>query len=296
VREVFLFPGQGSEHPGMGGGAVERPGPVRRLVMRASEALGLDLARTIARGGPSLARTEVAQPALVAVSLGLALEAVGNGVRPFAAAGHSVGELAAFALAGCLEPEEAVDCTVERARLMGLAARRSPGTMAAVRVASEVELEQALALGRSVGWLEVAAHNGPGDWVLSGERAAVGAVASRFSIAPLPVSGPWHSQAMAEAAVVWRECLQRRSWHPPRILLVANATGRPVTAEDDPIELLSGQLTGTVLWAESLATLAAVATRWHVFGPGRVLRGLCRASLGTAAAIEVHGESPELRP
>lgn len=259
----------------MGGAALRRPGPVRALLERASAALGRDLAELIEKGDPLLTSTELAQPALVAVSLGLALECE---VKPGAVAGHSVGELAAFSLAGCLSPEAAIDCALERARLMGQAARRADGSMAAIR--SEAEVVKAQGLG-----LELAAHNGPDEWVVSGPHAALAAING----VRLPVSGPWHSRAMAEAARQWRVSLAKVAWARPRVALICNATGAQVTADDDLAQLLAGQLTRPVQWAHTLGTIAARgASRWHIFGPGRVLRGLCRANLGTVAAVHLH--------
>ncbi len=270
----------------MAGDALSRAGPVRTLIERASRALELDLESIIRRADPQLARTEVGQPALIAISLGLALE---TNATPAATAGHSVGELAAFCLAGCLSPEDAIDCVVERSRLMAEAARKFPGTMAAVRARNEEEVEQAIALGSQAGTVELAAHNAPEEWVLTGDRAALAAITSRFATVQLPVTGPWHSRAMADAATKWRLCLERLSWSPPRIPVVANATGRFIREGDDPIGLLVGQLTQPVRWAATLQTLAAAGiTTWKIFGPGRVLRGLCRANLGTTAHVELN--------
>jgi [acyl-carrier-protein] S-malonyltransferase len=288
VREAFLFPGQGSEAPQMGGNSLRRPGPVRRLLDRASAALGIDLADIIARGELLLTKPEVGQPALVAVSLGLALELDASGIHPSATAGHSVGEGAAFCIAGCFQPEEAIDCVIERARLMAAAARQRPGGMAALRVTTDEELQAALALGAKVGHVELAAHNSPQEWVLTGDRPALSLVASRFPTVPLPVAGPWHSHAMAEVASTWRQTLRTLTWSRPRLLLVANAAGRAVAEDDDLIELLVGQLTRPVQWAETMRTLAAEVTRWHVFGEGRVLRGLCRTNLGERAEVYLH--------
>jgi [acyl-carrier-protein] S-malonyltransferase len=289
VSDVFLFPGQGSEAPGMGGAATRRAGPVKTLLDRASAAVGADLAAIIARGDPSLARTELGQPALVAVALGLALE---DATKPSAVAGHSVGEVAAFCVAGCLSPEEAIDVVVVRARLMAEAAKQTQGGMAAIRVATEAEALAAIAGGP----LELAAHNAPEEWIVTGDKAALAALAVRFATVPLPVSGAWHSRAMSEAGVRWRERLREVRWSAPKTRLIANAHGREVAAEDDFVELLAGQLTQPVRWAETLRTLAG-ASRWHIFGPGRVLRGLCRANLGNAVAVQIHdGEAePELR-
>ncbi len=283
---AHLFPGQGSEGPDMAGDALSRPGPVRELVDRASRALELDLEALLARADPQLARTEVGQPALIAISLGLALE---TKETPAATAGHSVGELAAFSLAGCISPEDAIDCVVARSRFMAEAARKFPGTMAAVRARNAEEVEQALAIGSEAGQVELAAHNAPEEWVLTGDRAALAAITSRFATVQLPVTGPWHSRAMSDAATQWRLCLERLTWKPPRIPVVANSTGRFIREGDDLIQLLVGQLTQPVRWATSLQTLAAAGiTTWKIFGPGRVLRGLCRANLGNTVHVELN--------
>jgi [acyl-carrier-protein] S-malonyltransferase len=282
VKTAFLFPGQGAELLGMGGTLLEREGPVRKLLGRASRALGIDLAAAVAKGAPVLHRTDVGQAALTAVCIGLAQELISAGQRPDAVAGHSLGELAAFCIAGCLEPEEAVDCALARGRLMAEAARRSPGGMAAVRIREE-DLP-ALLDGSE---LQIAAHNAPEEWVLTGDRAALAAVARRFAAVPLAVAGPWHSRAMSGAQDEWRDALRQLRWRPPAIPLVANATGRFVVGED-PSELLAGQLTLPVRWAATLRTLAeAGVSSFCVVGPGRVLRGLCRANLGVAARVVI---------
>jgi [acyl-carrier-protein] S-malonyltransferase len=279
----------------MGGSALSRPGPVRLLIRRASEALDLDLEEVIRRGGPALRRTEAAQPALLAVSLGLALEFAAGRAPPVAVAGHSVGEVAAFAFAGALEPEAAVDCVVARARLMAAAARRRPGRMAAVHLESQAELEALLQHGSRGGLLSVAAHNAPGTWVLAGDRAALDVVASHAELIWLPVSGPWHTEAMREAAEEWRRVLARVEIRPPEFPLAANGTGTWVSETDDVRELLAGQLTGPVRWVEVMQTLAAAGSEWHVFGPGRVLQGLCRANLGTRSTVHLHGGAEQER-
>jgi [acyl-carrier-protein] S-malonyltransferase len=289
VIRAFLFPGQGSEAPGMGGEALRQPGPVRSLLERASRSLEMDLIALADRGGPALVKTEVSQGVLVSVGVGLAIELQMSGVAPDALAGHSVGELAAFCIAGCVAPEEAVDLALERGRLMAEAARRSPGGMAALQVTAEEDARAAIALGNGAGHVEIAAHNGPAEYVLTGDKAALAAVASRFPTVPLPVAGPWHSRAMSEAERAWRVKLRQVEWRRPAIPLVANATGRFVAEGDDPVELLAGQLTRPVLWAESLQTLHGMGvTTWHVFGPGRVIRGLCRSNLGRTVEVVMH--------
>ncbi len=289
MTDAILFPGQGSEAPGMGGAALTREGPVRRLLQRASAAVGLDLVEVIQRGAPALAQTEFGQPALLAVSIGLGLELQASGVKPEALAGHSVGELAALTLAGCLEPEEAIDCVIERSRLMAEAARATPGGMLALRVESEAEAMRALKLGAEAGLVELAARNSPSEWVLTGTKPALAAVAAKFQSVPLAVAGPWHSQLMAPAQEVWGRSLAKLSWRRPQIPVVSNTTGKWLEPGADLAELLAGQLTRPVQWSQTLQTMKeAGVTAWHCVGPGRVLRGLCRKNLGTEVAVFLH--------
>jgi acyl transferase domain-containing protein len=264
VSDVFLFPGQGSEN--------ELPPIARPLLARVSAAVGVDVAALIAKGRPELARVEIAQPALIAIELSLALE---SDVKPALVAGHSAGELAAFCIAGCMGPEEAVDLAISRARCQAEAAATVPGTMVALHAE------------RPPDGVEVAAHNTPDEWVLTGDRPALAALATRFATVPLAVGGPWHSRAMESAAERWRPHLQRVRWRRPHTTLIVNATGAEL--DGDPADALLGQLTRPVRWAETMQTLARLGgTRWHVFGPGRVMRGLCRANLGRDAEVQVH--------
>jgi acyl transferase domain-containing protein len=272
----------------MGAALLERSARARALLSRASRALDVDLEAAVRRGHPSLLRTEAVQPALLAIGLGLAEELERSGVSPSAVAGHSVGELAAFCVAGCLEAEDAMDATIQRGLLMAEAARLHPGGMAALRVRSGGELEAAVAAGSAAGSVEVAAHNSPEQWVLTGSGPALAAVAARFRTSPLPVAGPWHSRSMADAERRWLEVLRLLPFRPPRIALVANRTGAKVGPEDDLPALLAGQLTRPVRWADALRALAAIgAQTWHVLGPGRVLRALCRENPGAPPQVRV---------
>jgi len=282
VKTAFLFPGQGSEAPGMGGAALGSP-LARRLLARASAAVGVDVGEAIVRGTPALARTEVSQPGLVAVCLALCEDLQRDGVTPDVVAGHSVGELAAFCVAGYFTPEEAVDAAIERGRFMARAAKEHPGGMVALRR----EADARAAIAASAGALELAAHNAPEEWVVTGERAALAAVGERYGGVRLPVAGPWHSRAMASAEAPWRAWLDAVPARAPRCAVVANAHGAFV-GDERPVELLVGQLTRPVQWAATLATLtAAGVSDFRAIGPGRVLRGLVRANLGTRASVRI---------
>src|SRR5207245_310540 len=125
----------------------------------------------------------------------------------------------------------------------------------------------------------IAAHNSPQEWVITGDRATLAKAAAKFPTVPLPVAGPWHSQAMASAGQKWRESLERVHWRAPKVPLVANSTGLFVGPADNPVDLLAGQLSHPVRWAKTMQTLVSSGVQaFHVFGPGKVLRGLCRSN------------------
>jgi [acyl-carrier-protein] S-malonyltransferase len=280
-----LFPGQGAE---AAGALRVRPGPVAELVARAGRALGLDPARIITAGEPRLGRTDIAQPALTAVCLGIAQELEARGEAPDAVAGHSLGELAAAAVAGCLSPADAVDLAVERGLAMAEASRAHPGAMAAVRADDNAAVERLLDIGRAQGRISVAARNAPTQWVLTGDRAAILAVSAATAATLLPTQGAWHSEAMAAAEQRWLRALRGVRFQAPRRTLILNRSGRALAAGEDLATLLAGQLTRPIAWTDALATLAALGiSRFVAIGPGKALRGLCRETLGTACDVVV---------
>lgn len=290
---AFLFPGQGEESAGMSSHYLTSPGPVQRLLARASRQLQLELTPIIKSGAPALMRTEVIQPTLVAITTGLALELISSGITPSAVAGHSLGELSAAAVAGCIEPEAAVDLAVQRGVLMGEVARRTPGGMLALTTEDPNELEQALAVGRRAGCVDLAAQNSPSQWVLSGEKAALEAISAKYKTTRLPVSGAWHSALMKEAEQAWRETLRALPWKAPKIHWLCNRSGRWVRDDDDLPSLLAGQLTRPIQWASTMRSLEeAKIKRLILVGPSRALRGLCRANLEQAEIETATGRQP----
>lgn len=250
---AFLAPGQGSEQPGMGRSLAARWPVARRLLE------GLE---------PGLHDTALVQPALVATALATAAVLRELGVACALTAGHSVGELAALAIAGGLSDEDAVALARERGRAMSAAAAERPGSMWAVEREPDPLPD---------GWV-VAVHN-PGQVVLGGSGTPPrGAV-------PVPTSGAWHSPAMASAVPRFSAALDRI---PPRALalpLVRGQDGRATTDASVAREGLVRQLVEPLRWTEVLATLvAAGVTDAVVLGPGKLLA----AHLGTLPGIRVH--------
>jgi [acyl-carrier-protein] S-malonyltransferase len=291
-RAAWLFPGQGSEHPRMGLDLAARSERGRALLERAGHAAGVDARRVLERGGEAFGRTDVMQPLLVAVC-GITAEALrAAGHAPDLVAGHSVGELGAWSAAGCIEPEDAIDLAALRGRLMAREATRRPGGMLALVDCDEAAAERAIERGRRHGAVDLAASNAPDEWVLTGEHAALAAIAASAPSVRLPVAGPWHSRAMEDAVEELRVAMERVTRRPSIAPMVVNRTGLVAPRDDLIPGLLAGQLTRPIEWARSLMTLVeAGVTEIVTIGPGKVLRGLIRKNLGDRVRV-LTTESP----
>jgi [acyl-carrier-protein] S-malonyltransferase len=269
----------------MGLALAEGFAPARALLERAEALSGVPLARELERMGPAVARdTAVLQPCLLAVGLGALAWLAARGARPAWAAGHSLGDLAAWAAAGGAPYERAVELARARGVAMARAARAHPGGMLALTDADEDDARRVAAAAGA--W--VAAHNGPREWVLSGDARALRAASRGRPAAELPVAGAWHSDWMADAArefgaalaglacedgatsAAWVSCVSARA-EPTR----AGAAG-----------LLAEALVRPVRWVETLRELAARgATRFVIAGPGRALRASVRRVLGEGVCV-----------
>lgn len=285
MKLAFLFPGQGMETPRMGLALAHRSPEAKALLVHAASVTGVDVLRLLYRGGRDLARTEVLQPVLTAVSLGVFLQLGSAGIIPDYVAGHSLGEIAAWAATGCITPPDAVDLAAARGRLMAREAAKNPGGMLALFGGEEV-VQRAMTLGQHEGFVEIGSHNAPEEWVLTGEHQALRAIAGAFHSTHLQLAGAWHGQSMTDAADELRRSLVSVPQRRAKARFVSNRTGKVAKQEAIP-HLLSRQLVRPVQWAHAMDTLASEhVTDLITVGPGHVLRGLVRKNLGTR--IRVH--------
>jgi len=293
VTYAVLFPGQGSQHVGMGADLFEaRPD---LLGESADDVLGWSL-RSMCLVGPeeSLTRTEHAQPALYALSYAL-WEAFAEAMpsAPSAAAGHSLGEYTALGAAGVFSFTDGLRLVATRGRAMADAADAEPSGMAALIGGSPLDAEAMAAARREDGGrLWVANVNAPGQVVVAGgtdDLAWASAHASAFDIKrviPLKVAGAFHSPFMATAAAQLGEALAGASVARADFPVWANATALPYTG--DVAGTLVAQLTSPVRFADTLAGMAAAGVRRFVHvGPGDVTAGLAKRSVQGAEAITV---------
>lgn len=274
----FLFPGQGSQKPGMGRDFYDASPPARATFDEAAAIFGDDFLTSVFEGSiVELRDTRLAQVALVTMEVAVARHLIANAVSPNGVAGHSVGEIAALVVAESLRFDDALRFTRERARLM---AEESPeGSMAAVigfdadAIAKEVS-----------GSAEVANFNGPAQTIISGTMEGImqsteyllNAGAKR--VLPLNVSGPFHSSLMKPAALILQQFLEDVTIAAPTLDFVSSVTGRREDNPDTIRELLWKQLYSPVRWTDVMETLGTV--QGIETGPGTVLQGLAKRTDG----------------
>ena len=302
---VLLFPGQGSQKPGMGKDLADAFPEARAVFEQADEVLGAPLSR-LCFDGPAeeLTLTHNAQPALLAHGAAVwavARDRIGPSVR--AAAGHSLGEFTAYHAAGALPLAGALRVVRRRGELMYDSGIRQPGAMAAILGDLRQPIESVCdAATREAGLVVPANYNAPGQIVISGdvagvERAmALAKEAGAKRAMRLNVSGAFHSPLMQSAESGLTEILAATEMRAPRFPVYANVDAQPVMSATTARERLVRQLTSPVRWTEEVLALASAYpdALFVEMGPGTVLVGLVRkiapsvktASCGTVAEVE----------
>jgi [acyl-carrier-protein] S-malonyltransferase len=301
---VLLFPGQGSQKPGMAKDLVDAVPAARDTFSAVDAALGEPLS-SLCFNGPadSLTLTHNAQPALLAHGAAVwavVRERVAPHVR--AAAGHSLGEFSAYHAAGTVDIAAAVRLVRRRGMLMLESGERRPGTMAAILGDVDGGIEAICALATSeVGCVVPANYNSPGQVVISGEVAAVeramelAKAAGAKRAIRLNVSGAFHSPLMEVARDGLADALDAASLRDPAFPVYANVTAEPVRRGADARRLLLEQLTAPVAWTRLVERLAAdyPGALFVEMGPGTVLTGLVK-KIAPAVQTSTCGTLPEV--
>jgi len=290
---AFLYPGQGSQQPGMGTDLLQDE-EVAALCDRCSASADVDLRHLLTDAGEDELRlTQNAQPALCFMGIGLSALLRRRGIEPAAAAGHSVGEYAALGAAGAIDPAHLIKVVVERGKAMAEAAPAGTTSMSAV-LGLEAGAVQSAMSGLDDVW--PANYNTPTQTVIGGTMAGLEKATARLQVAgakrviPLNVSAAFHTPLVAGAAERLRAELDKIEWRAPRVPVVANLTGRPHQGGDRIPHVLEMQLRSPVLWAACVEALVGLGCDTFVeVGPKRALTGMMRELAPGKAAMAVGG-------
>jgi [acyl-carrier-protein] S-malonyltransferase len=294
---AIVFPGQGSQRPGMGHDLHARYPAARDVFAAVSDATGTDMAGLCFHSDEAtLRRTENAQLALF--TCGMAAwrcmrEELGE--EPAAFAGHSVGEFAAVCASGAIGLEPMARLVQHRGAAMAAAGREAPGTMAAVLGMAAPDLEALCQEVAEHGVCVIANDNAPGQLVVSGGVDAIHAVSALAAergakrVLPINVSGAFHSPLMAGPARDFQARLDAAEFsgtmHTP---VYANVTATPVRDPSQWPQLLGRQLVSQVRWTESVRAMGGDGVGLFVeCGAGEVLCGLVRRILPDAEVDKV---------
>ncbi len=288
--KAYVFPGQGSQFPGMGKELYESNPKARALFDKADEILGFSITKVMFEGdAQALRATAVTQPAVFLHSVITAL--CMDDFRPDMTAGHSLGEFSAMVAAGALGFEDALRLVAVRADAMQKACEANPGAMAAIIALDFATIEDVCA--KSAGIVVPANYNSPAQLVISGEVEAVDAACEALKAAgakralKLAVGGAFHSPLMAPAAERLAAAIEATPFHTPACPVYQNVDAQPAT---DPAKIranLLRQLTSPVRWSQTVQNMIADgATSFTEVGPGTTLAGLIKKT-APEGAVEI---------
>lgn len=282
MKQGFVFPGQGSQFPGMGKAHYENSAFAKKLFEQANEVLGFRISDVMFNGTEEdLKQTNVTQPAVFLHSV-IAYRTIEN-ASPDMVAGHSLGEFSALVANGTLSFDDALLLVAVRARAMQKACEVTPSTMAAVLNLADDKVEAICKeVTTETGEVVVAAnYNCPGQLVISGTKAGIDIACERMKAAGakralvLPVGGAFHSPLMAPAREELQAAIEATKFHSPTCAVYQNVVAKAVMDKDEIKQNLIDQLTGAVRWTQSVeAMIKDGASRFVEAGPGKVLQGL----------------------
>lgn len=296
MKTAFVFPGQGSQHTGMGKDVAERFPEAAARFGEIDEKLGFPLS-TLCFEGPDeqLKLTENTQPAILAVSSAIDTVLRARGVRPDVVAGHSLGEYSAIVAAGGIDAADAASIVRQRGQFMQEAVPVGTGAMAAILGPDLDEISSICAAASEGDVISPANVNAPGQIVVAGTKAAVDraiAIAKERGVRralPLPVSAPFHCALMQPAAGRLAPVLEGAGFADLTIPLVCNVDAREIRSAADVVDALIRQVASPVLWVDSVrAMIAGGVGRFVEVGPGSVLTGLIKRIDSTVELVNVN--------
>ena len=289
---AYIFPGQGSQFPGMGQDLYENSSLARDRFEQANAILGFNITNILFEGNKEdLQQTSVTQPALFLHAV-ILREVMGDQFQPAMVAGHSLGEFSALTAAGALSFEDGLRLVRARATAMQEACELQPGSMTAVLGLEDAAVEKICSQHEGV----VAANfNCPGQVVISGEKKALENISTALEAAgarrvvPLPVGGAFHSPLMEPARVSLAAAIEATTFSTPVCPVYQNVSAQAEQEAQKIKAQLIAQLTGAVRWTQTVEQMIADGAKEFIeVGPGKVLQGLVRkinreVAVGSAA-------------
>lgn len=293
MKKAYVFPGQGSQFPGMAKALYEGNAKGKELLEKANEILGFRITDIMFEGtADDLKATRVTQPAIFLHSVVLAK--CYEGFRPDMVAGHSLGEFSALAAAEAISFEDALRLVYIRATQMQLCCEKVPGTMAAIVGLPDEKVEEICA--SCEGLVIPANYNCGGQVVISGEKSAVEQACAKAKeegakrALPLAVSGAFHSPLMEPARVELGKAIEETRIVKPVCPIYQNVSAQAVTDPDTIKKNLLAQLTSPVRWTQSVRNMLADGADYFMeIGPGTVLQGLVKRISAGAEGITIEG-------
>ena len=308
IKPAFIFPGQGSQTIGMGQDLYNNFAVAKAVFEEVDDALGEKLSTLMFSGEEAnLTQTQNAQPAIMAVGMAVVrvIESeTGKRLSELAScvAGHSLGEYTALCAADALNISDCAKLLRARGLAMAEAAKQNPGGMAAILALTFDQVKEIIQntdLGSEQ--VVIANDNCPGQIVISGHEDALNKVMEAAKAAgakraiKLAVAGPFHSPLIQSAAELMKDVLAHTDLKNPSVPVVANVTGKFVKQADEIKELLIRQVTGSVLWTDSLKFMSSQGiTQFIECGNGKVLAGLVKKTLPDAAVTSL-GNTEEIK-
>lgn len=279
MAHAFVFPGQGTQFPGMGKDLYEQNLEAKVLFERANEILGFNISEILFNGtAEQLTQTKVTQPAVFLHSV-ISFKTLAN-QKPDMVAGHSLGEFSALVANGCLSFEEALILVSVRARAMQKACEMNPSTMAAILGLEDKKVEEICSsIGPEI--VVAANYNCPGQIVISGSKSGIEEACILLKEAgarraiTLPVGGAFHSPLMQPAKDELSGAINETTFKAPFCPVYQNVVAKAVMDPEEIKANLNAQLTGPVRWTQTVEQMIADgATTFTECGPGKILQGL----------------------
>lgn len=281
---AFIFPGQGSQYPGMGKEIAQVYPEAKDIFKEADEKLGYSLSELCFEGPEDkLKITQFTQPALLTTSIAILKAFEKSGIKADFTAGHSLGEYSALVCAQSLDFKDAVGLVEKRGLYMSEAYPPGQGTMAAILGLAEDKIEGLCKEAGKIGLVEPANYNCPGQLVLAGKTEGVREamrLARDFGAKraiELAVSGPFHSSLLETAGKKLLLAMEDISFSDPKIRVVANVSAQEVKTRQEVKDALFRQVNSSVKWEQSVRYMIEEGVDKFVeIGPGKVLSGLVR--------------------